>query len=496
MKILYMPLDERPCNYKFPEMNIIKNNSIELIEIPLKYMGNKKNPANLEQIYNWLEENIYLCDAAVISLEMIIHGGLLPSRIHSTELATLKKRLEKFIKLIEKVKKYKEINIFLFALVMRTPSYSSSEEEPSYYQEYGEYIFKRGYLLDKQKRSILTKEEENILKQTTNLIPQEIINDYENRRVKNRDIIINCALLLKDKIIDYLVIPQDDSSKFGYGPQDKQVIFSYLKQNKIEDKVLTYPGADEVGSALLCRCILMNLEKKPSIAIMFDREKDQTLIPKYEGMALIDSIKHQINVSSAIYQPNISDADIILFIHTSNQKMCDSWLQQPYSYNDNVYKQLLKLNKPFIICDVAFANGSDLSFVKSVFNNLINDKMLSYAAWNTSGNTIGTAISSGLIQYLYGNKYTRDKLLFYRIADDCVYQSIIRRKYYKKLKYQKIQVTTGYIDNNDNIIKDKIKKELTENLKMYYNKLPFAIKSINFPWFRLFEIDIELGEID
>lgn len=494
MKILYMPLDERPCNYKFPEMNIIKDNKIELIKIPNEYMGNKKNPANLKLIYDWLEENIYHCDAAVISLEMLIYGGLLPSRIHSTDLSILKKRLNKFTNLIIKVKKIKQINIFIFALVMRTPSYSSSEEEPNYYQEFGEYIYKRGYFLDKKEKSFLSEEENNILNQTTKLIPREIIQDYENRRRKNREIIINCALLLKDKIIDYFVIPQDDSSEFGYGPQDKKIIFSFLKENKIEDKVITYPGADEVGSALLCRCILRPLTTKPSISIMFDRKEDQNLIPKYEGMALIDSIKYQITVSSAIYEPDIMKANIILFVHTSNQKMCDSWSQKPYIYNDIAFKKLIKLNKPFIICDVAFANGSDLSFVKSLFANEINDNMLSYAAWNTSGNTIGTAISSGIMQYLYGNKYSRDKLFFYRIADDCVYQSIIRKKYYKKLKNQNIQVTTGYINNNDNLIKNKIKKELTDNLKMYYNKLPFTIKSINFPWFRLFEIDIELGD--
>ncbi len=492
MKILYIPLDERPCNYKFPSMNLNATNNIELITIPIEYMGNKKLSANINKIFSWLEDNLYNCDGAVISLEMLIYGGLLPSRIHNYSSEILIARLNRFNALVKEIKKKKDINIYIFALVMRTPAYSSSEEEPSYYQEYGKQIFRRSFLLDKKETCLLTNKEEEELSNCINKVPTPIIIDYESRRDKNRDIILKCSKLLIDRTIDYLVIPQDDSAQYGYGPKDKKIIFSHFKSEKVENKILTYPGADEVGSALICRCIVNKLQQKPSIGVIFDQSESKTSIPKYEGMVLKDSIKHQINVAGAKFTDDIEKAQIILFIHTKDEKMSDSWLQEPYKYDDFTYKILLNYKKPFIICDVAYANGSDLSFVKEIFNNKINDNMLSYAAWNTAGNTIGTAISSGIVQYLYGSKETRDKLFFYRMIDDCIYQSIVRKKYNELLKDQCFN-SYIHIKKSDEKLINEIKNDIIYNLKKYYNILPFSIKKIDFPWDRLFEIDVELG---
>lgn len=492
MKLLYMPLDERPCNYKFPSMNLILNNNIELITIPNHMMGSKKKEANLELIYKWLEENLYKCDGAVISLEMLIYGGLLPSRIHHNSFSFLIKRLDRFKKLVQKVKKEKSIEIYLFALVMRTPAYSSSEEEPTYYKDYGKNIFQKGFLENKKQIVSLNKYEEQLLRETNALIPNSIIEDYENRRNINKDIVLHAADLLKENLIDYLVIPQDDSSQYGYGPRDKKLIFSYIEQINIKNKVLTYPGADEVGSALLCRSILNQFNTKPYIKVVFDIKENETTIPKYEGMELKNSIKYQIEVVGAKYTEDIEKCDIILFVHTKECQIQDSWHQNIYEYDDEIYKKVLSYNKPFIISDVAYANGSDLSFVKSLFDKKINDNMLSYAAWNTAGNTIGTAISSAISQYLYGNKNTRDKLFFYRIADDCVYQSIVRKKY-NILLSDKCVESYIHIKDSDTELINKIKNDLEENLKSFYKTLPFAIDKISFPWQRLFEIDIKLG---
>ncbi|MGD1823440.1 MAG: DUF4127 family protein [Pleomorphochaeta sp.] len=493
MKILYMPLDERPCNYKFPNMNLINNKDIELIKIPKNYMGNFKKSANIDKIYEWLENNLYKCDAAVISLEMLIYGGLIPSRIHKISSYILLNRLNNFAKLVEKVKETKHIDIYIFALIMRTPAYSSSEEEPNYYAEYGELIFKRAYLINKSETYSLSKNELEELHYANQKIPNYVIKDYESRRLINIDIIKNCLPLLKNNLIDYLVIPQDDSSKFGYGIKEKKEIFSNIKKENIENKVLTYPGADEVGSALICRSIVKNIINKPKISIFFDREEAMSLIPKYEGMELKKSIKHQIQVSNAIFTKEINEADIILFVHTREGEMQDSWKQEPYEYNDKNYLNLLNLNKPFIICDIAFANGSDLSFVNKIFDKKISNNLLSYAAWNTAGNTIGTAISSGIIQFLFGSEKSKEKLLFYRIADDYAYQSIVRKKYNNLLEGI-AKNTYIHIDNNDLELRNKIKNDLMIELNNLYKKSPYEIEDIIFPWSRLFEVDIKIGE--
>ncbi len=44
MKIMYIPLDERPCNYKYPINN--SNENIHMLIPPTALMPNKEKPAD------------------------------------------------------------------------------------------------------------------------------------------------------------------------------------------------------------------------------------------------------------------------------------------------------------------------------------------------------------------------------------------------------------------------------------------------------------------
>ncbi|HOH17950.1 MAG TPA: DUF4127 family protein, partial [Bacilli bacterium] len=80
-KIVYLPLDERPCNYGFPSE--IFNSSLYSIVVPPKdIMGEKKKPAKHEALEAFLLEECRDADGLVISLDTLIYGGIVPSRLH------------------------------------------------------------------------------------------------------------------------------------------------------------------------------------------------------------------------------------------------------------------------------------------------------------------------------------------------------------------------------------------------------------------------------
>ncbi|MBC8932469.1 DUF4127 family protein, partial [Escherichia coli] len=56
-------------------------------------------------------------------------------------------------------KEFPDKKIFLSNLIMRTPKYNSSDEEPDYYEQYGEAIFRYGWLKDKAARDTLDERE-------------------------------------------------------------------------------------------------------------------------------------------------------------------------------------------------------------------------------------------------------------------------------------------------------------------------------------------------
>ena len=53
--------------------------------------------------------------------------------------------------------------------------------------------------------------------------------------------------------LDFLVIPQDDSSPYGYTAISQKIVINALKEKRLDQKVMIYPGADEVGLSLLAR---------------------------------------------------------------------------------------------------------------------------------------------------------------------------------------------------------------------------------------------------
>ena len=129
MHILFLPLDERPCNYLYPQMIVSSNTSIKLTMPSLNILSQKKNPASFENIRTYLLEQAKNQEALVISLDMLLYGGLIPSRLHHLSQETLEKRLE-VLKEIKQINP--RIKIYAFECIMRCPQYNSSEEEPDY----------------------------------------------------------------------------------------------------------------------------------------------------------------------------------------------------------------------------------------------------------------------------------------------------------------------------------------------------------------------------
>jgi len=93
MKILYIPLDERPCNYYYPPSIANICSDIEVVEPPKEMLGRKKVPAKIDDLWKFVEENAPTCDALVLSLDMLLFGGIVPSRLHYAKEQDLKKNL-------------------------------------------------------------------------------------------------------------------------------------------------------------------------------------------------------------------------------------------------------------------------------------------------------------------------------------------------------------------------------------------------------------------
>ena len=326
--------------------------------------------------------------------------------------------------------------IFASNLIMRTPHYDSSEEEPDYYANHGQQIFRWGWLSDRKNRDGLTPEETDELADLKAAIPEIYLQDYCDRRQKNLRINQKAIAFVQEGIIDFLSIPQDDSAPYGFTALDQQQVIQTIIQQRLQQKVHLYPGADEVGCTLLARAYLHLTQRTCHLYPLISSVCGEQMVPLYEDRPLGESLKSHILAAGAHISTEPEKADVVLAINSAGKVMQESWDQDKKDVTYSSYRnlrffvdqiqQLCDSGKPIAIADVAFANGGETELIELLDDGELLDKILTYAGWNTNCNTLGTVIATAILGQ---NSDNLDAIAFNKIhhlLEDWAYQAIVR----------------------------------------------------------------------
>ncbi|OTA27585.1 hypothetical protein B9G54_00480 [Alloscardovia macacae] len=499
MKVLLVPLDERPCNAKFPLLVAESSEDIELLEPPQELFGYKKSPADVQNLSEWVIANACEADAMVIALDSLVYGGLIPSRIHYDDIDTLEARLN-VVKDVRR--KNPRIKIYAFSTVMRAPTYNSSEEEPDYYAQYGADLFLRRTLMDKKDRGLLL---EGDLDQLDSIvIPSTVIRDYETRREINLTLNQLVLKLVKSGDIDYVVFPQDDSSPFGYTAQAQRKLAQAIASSGVRSHVGIYPGSDEVGLTLLSHAVCALRNEKPSISVHYVSTLGPGIVPRYEDRPMYESLKAHIRAAGARIADSSEKADIELMINSPGKTMQEaqySLVKRDLTYD--TYRNLSEFvntivdyadqGRKIAVCDSAYSNGGDPQLIAMMDECGIISSISSYAGWNTNCNTLGNTLSQAILAQDTNANVQRN--LAYRLIEDVFYQTFVRWQLDEEI------LDHGGSYTNVSSCLDWARSCGREKLQSMYDALSFAvgmpmsIDSVDFPWERLFEINIDIHHV-
>ena len=153
--VLYVPQDDRPVSLQYT-VDTAREAGMTVLTPPQHLISGKTYQGQADQIMAWVEQNAGRADVMVLSTDTLIYGGLVDSRKHNIPLSTLQNRLKR----IEGLKaRNKNVRIYGFGTVMRSPRASGGGTEPAYYAEYGPTIFQIAALQDKLDSGSLTQEE-------------------------------------------------------------------------------------------------------------------------------------------------------------------------------------------------------------------------------------------------------------------------------------------------------------------------------------------------
>ena len=492
MKILLVPLDDRPCNLYFPK--ILPYSNQEVLITPKTIMGNKKKSAKIDKLKIWIKNNLSDCDYLVISLDTLIYGGLIPSRIHHTPLEELIFNLD-FIKEIKTINP--KLKVFAYLTIMRTPNSNFNGEEPTYYAKYGKQIFRLGQLLNKQELNIINEAESNELITLNKQIPSKVINDYIDRRKVNMQVLHHAYDLYVDGVFDYFYIPQDDSSPLGFTRIDQLEIKSYMKKD-----ILLFPGADEVGMVMIARAINDYYKVSPKVYVHYASSMGAYVIPSFEDRMIDLTINCQIASIGGIRVESLKDADLVLAVNIGSQMLYFPTKEEriiPYDINRNLAEFISFINyakslgKLVGVADVADPVYSDLELVNLLYKHNLLLEIDGYAGWNTASNTVGTVLAETSILNITKNKKANKKFLIHRYFDDVGYCSYARtwtdinaalaRGYHE-----------GKLDGKNGTCVAMAKEELMHHMSKTYPDIAKYVKDVKVssPWNRTFEMQFDI----
>jgi len=502
MNLLYLPLDERPCNYQLPQAIARLQPQLHLLIPPPELLSAKKRPAPLPELWAWVHKAIQDCQVAILSLDLLVYGGLLPSRLHQEEETVLLARLDR---LRDLKAAQPNLTILASALIMRTPAYNSSEEEPDYYADWGAAIFRWGWLQDRQQRQGLTAAEAAELTEVDARLPASVLEDYRRRRQRNLAVNQRAIALTAAGAIDFLVIPQDDCARYGFAALDQQQVARAIATQRLQRRIHLYPGADEVGCTLLARAYAQSLRQRPRIYPLYSTPFGAQIVPLYEDRPIGASLPAQILAAGGELAATPEAADLLLAVNTPGQVMQEAW-DNPVKdltytthrnlrvFVDSIEAALTTARQPVAIADVAFANGGETELVELLDEAALWDKLLAYAGWNTCGNTLGTAIASGMLGLHSGERGAIAANKIARLLEDWGYQAVVRQAVQEDFLPQ---LGASYYDFNGR--EAEVAAEIARRLRVLweatlqnsFGNQTWSLR-VALPWHRLFEIEVQL----
>ncbi|NJN17928.1 MAG: DUF4127 family protein [Oscillochloris sp.] len=497
----YIPLDERPVNTRYPAM-IAQIAAAELRQPPAELLSNRREPGDHAGLVAWLAAQAPQLDGLIVSLEQLAHGGLIPSRISHEPATTILNRLEMLRKLRSQ---YPHLPLYAFSVITRVSNANDAVEEPDYWAAYGERLYRFSQLIDRQRHGQTVAAELAALERE---LPAELRRDMLLRRLRNH--VINGAALhmLAEGIFDLLVLSSDDTSPFGLPARERQFLAEWADLTNVE-RLLMYPGADEIGCALLARMLNEQAGIKPKIALQYVPPAAAANIAAYEDGPVSATVERQIMACGAVIAAD-ADAEIWLGVHTPFAHR-DEWSAERAAADRSERRVAIRdlvraaqaqhiRGRAVAIADVAYPNGADPVLIAALRNGLELPQLTAYGAWNTAGNTIGTVIAQACaVQHVTTDqgRAAQERFLVQRFVEDWGYQQLVRRALRNRLR----EIHNMAEPATPEVYAESI-AWIEQELNTAIGQLPgFADRwrirpgSVSLPWRRTFEVDFELEQV-
>lgn len=491
-RIVALPVDGRPvvCEQVRQLASVA---GWELVLPPPEALGHLRQPADRDALSRWLDHEAPRADAVILSLDMLLHGGLVPSRLGDEPLESLLPRLQSVRAL---ARRQPRPALLAFAATMRISNNNVAEEERPYWATHGERLWWWSHERD---RADATGDPEAAAAAAAAeaAIPATIRDDYRRTRARNHALNLAALDLVRDGQLDHLVLPQDDTARWGLNIGERRALQARVAALGLGDRVSIRPGADEVLHTLVARVVLARRPRPLRVAVSAsDPVGYAAMTARYEDRALIESVAAQIAATGAVACAPDASPDLLLAVHTRGAVQGDWAMRLPLAEAQPVDPQWLQAladaearGHPVAVVDLAFANGGDPWLVNALAPVLPPARWAAYAGWNTASNSLGSALAQAGLALAAGDRRAtpaHQQHLALRLAEDLLYQAIFRQTW--RLAHSGVLAEPPRVAANE--VASLFIPMANAHLAAW--GLSWRVDAVSLPWSRSFEIGLRL----
>jgi hypothetical protein len=421
LSFAFVPLDDRPATAQFPQL-IARIAGVTLDVPPAPLLGNFLTAGDPDQILDWLARLPVDTQAFIVSNDMIAYGGLVAARIPATPQATAEAR----VTALTRVRATHSLGAFnVFGTVMRLAPTGIPAIGPAASFPFAGAVWPVIQRYANLPDPPATDHDRALAAQYRQQLGPAL-DQYLAARA--RDLHVDLQLLDYDArgAVDRVVLGQDDAGPQGLHLRDLAALDDFARQAMPYGRWSIEPGADELGMVYVAAALVRQAGLVPRVHVIYSHGNGDEIQRGIEYVPVRLTIAGVIQSSGGVQVGADEPADVDLFVRdpgTSDAEeaaFVEAIARDPYRA---------------AVADLSFINSSNLDDQQRLMNDLVARRVAglvaSFASWNTTANTVGTAIPAAFA-VLAGKRLNaydaRAQLTFtyMRYVDDVIFQKVVR----------------------------------------------------------------------
>ena len=416
--ILFVPLDDRPTSLHAPvALGAVAGTRV--IAPPRTSLGRFTTPADAAGVTAWLrrEAAAQPTHAVVVSIDLLAYGGLVASRRATGTTPEAAVARVEALRAVRAAAPRRPV--YAFATLMRLAPTADGTEEP--FREgiarWAELAADTAAAAFAERRALEAR------------IPVDVLTRYRAARDRNLRVLRTVLGLVADGVIDQLVLAQDDARARGLHLAERDTLRAWIAARGVSARVSIQPGTDEVGMLLVARAVADAMGRAPAVQVAYADPEDARRLMPFEDRPLDETVGAALATAGA---RRVTAGDpaphLQLVVHTARRR-ADGTAEAA--------RLVREAARPVILADidpVGAIQGADTLLTDHLIASGRFAELAGYAAWNTAGNAVGTAVAFGVLRWLAMTPGTASPareaahrtMLLERLLDDDVYHSRVR----------------------------------------------------------------------